>query len=1550
MFIRYLPLAIFATLSFLAAEEDAYEDRIGEDFVEQTQFRFRTKFNRNFVDTDDFKTLLSRKVEVPPILDGVLEDDCWKIADHTKSAFIQWMSKDVTRKQTVIYVCHDDENLYLAIVCEEPTLKALRMPSHHPAGRRSWTTAGSGDHIETFIEMGGVGGVGQVFQFIFNISPEVAYDGLYPPYVPFIGTGYRLAGAFGAKRWIVELAHPHQGFNTDRADQVDYRYEGPPRRGEVWGLRAVREGPKPDRGGEKMMSTWTYNPTYSWHVPYPTGIIVFEDRNALHNAKLNEVEPGTNRVSHWRLTKLGAQTQGVLTFDDAAGQAVLTAGIQKAGEGVQVSQEFGVLPNVGYRLFARIRKNDEHARVSVGVDRPRLQQEFTKTGEWETYEVDFFSEPKQRSATALIQIADSSGSVSIDEVRVEQQIYGAPTGAVCLTGNSPREDLNLDKSVEDKKVGRQLLEKVRYTYLEPGTDNEQFPSRKQWTPGWTHGQPDAGGTTGWISATEGSLTHPSHQRDFIQWTHPRPTAGFVPYPKGHEVLFDLGQEYYVRSVELLPAAAIMNMTVHARAEDSDKYILTRKLRGEGVLNPPGPVLYGRLRRVNSVCRYLRIWFGEGGHAIFFVRIWGEEKGTHKGITRFRWKEGLVVPEEPYRQFRKLEGPVLMPTPQEVEWGEGQFAIGDGTPVIYHDGGRGEQVKDCLVREVYDAFGIRLRPVLEKGDEPPAAGRGAIVLGESTASCLAQRMARERGWDLDDKKPGPQGYFLGAGPEGVLICGYEQAGTFYGVQTLLQLLVRRDWASAAARTVMIRDWPYIPWRVLDCRGGLTVPFIRALARLKVNYVTSYHPALDDYFMSCFPSWASHGGGSPAEMDDDENWYFLGGGPAGYMRVNACPSHKQRYEFYDRVGRSVWAGKVVGEININTDEMDGTEGGSRWNADRNCLKRGLTGDELFTEMVLRAYDLFRLYNRKTALLDTMMVAGFEGGNGAYNNMYLAYDRIPEDMHVFCWKGVVGDSNSDPEEAIRRFERTTMLQSGFPFPGRGKINEFYNAPEDHRVWGSWNTVWGSAGPSDQVLTGQFCRSMTMVDGGANIPFMCQAWNPDNPPVHTEEWVLKIGHHQQRFAELALERELPSWRDGVEKEFFKVDMRPACNWSHIDPVPGDGEDWLDWGPNNDLRRMPMGDVQFEEVPFRIIDPAANGGKSILMVAEQPRNARLPLPNNSAEVPVGRQAASLVFLRTNLGGGHGRGYRITYEGGQFLTVPLDAMGNLSRGYSCYGLYPPGQTSGAGDRPDVGFKSAKHRMSELFSLFFRVGWLGTTGAGDPVKVTIHEWVNPYPEFKVESVSIRCPEGRTSGRIDVLFAVTGVAPTPRDFALWRDRKRLPLVAPNEVEVVAQDVPVIPDDGKWLEKAPKPTYADKEENPICVVTGVVPADATPGKLFQKLDGEYTAATIYLKLSQPVTCRKVALRGMFYWEYHGPKVHYGVSMFRRTDYVVEVSADGKAWTKVGEKKGVCGEDGEHVHAFPPTSIQFVRVKLDAKPYNHERNRYASMGPGLTWLQLYR
>ena len=562
-----------------------------------------TEFNREYVDTDGIKVLVSRKIETAPALDGVLDDPCWLLADRTKSAFVRWLIKAPSPKQTVAYVCHDDENLYLAVVCEEPNLKGLRMASHHPAGRKSWTTAGRGDNAEAFLELGGVGGTGQVFQFIFNIHPEVAYDGIYPPYVPFIGTGYRLKGGFADKRWIVELAFPYRGFNTDRTDRVDFRYQGPPKRGEVWGLRLVRNGPK-YRDQDRMRSLWIHNPTTSHHIPFPTGAIVFEDRNALGNGRFREFAQPTNEPTHWGLTVPADGARAAIRLDKQSGHAVLEADLQQRGKTVRCGQTFGVLPHVQYRVHARLRKTGGVGKVALVIDHPPARHEFSKIGAWEEAAIEFFAGAGQRAAGLFLEVADGPAAVEIDEVRVEQQVYGHPKGVACLTGNSPRLDLNLDKKA---------LEEVSYTYREPGTGGPQFPA---------YGG-DGEASPGWIRVSRGALTRRGRIIDAVRWTEPGSSEGANAFPKGHEILFDLCQSYTITNVELRASGAISDLKVSVLSDEGQTPSAERSLRDPERRPKIHSPLYAVLDGIDGTGRYVRVWLDSRDHGLYFVRIWGK---------------------------------------------------------------------------------------------------------------------------------------------------------------------------------------------------------------------------------------------------------------------------------------------------------------------------------------------------------------------------------------------------------------------------------------------------------------------------------------------------------------------------------------------------------------------------------------------------------------------------------------------------------------------------------------------------------------------------------------------------------------------------------------------------------------------------------------------------------------------------------------------------------------------------------------------------------------
>jgi len=122
-------------------------------------------------------------------------------------------------------------------------------------------------------------------------------------------------------------------------------------------------------------------------------------------------------------------------------------------------------------------------------------------------------------------------------------------------------------------------------------------------------------------------------------------------------------------------------------------------------------------------------------------------------------------------------------------------------------------------------------------------RHAILIGNldlPAVQAALKRFAVSAPANLD-----PEGYVLAVNANEVLVAGKSAAGTFYGLQTLKQL-VRREGAAAFIPAVEIVDWPAMRWRGVSddiSRGPVpTVGYIkrqlRTLAAFKLNMHSFY----------------------------------------------------------------------------------------------------------------------------------------------------------------------------------------------------------------------------------------------------------------------------------------------------------------------------------------------------------------------------------------------------------------------------------------------------------------------------------------------------------------------------------------------------------------------------------------------------------------------------------------------------------------------------------------------------------------------------------------
>lgn len=181
----------------------------------------------------------------------------------------------------------------------------------------------------------------------------------------------------------------------------------------------------------------------------------------------------------------------------------------------------------------------------------------------------------------------------------------------------------------------------------------------------------------------------------------------------------------------------------------------------------------------------------------------------------------------------------------------------------------------------------------------------------------------------------------------------------------------------------------------------------------------------------------------------------------------------------------------------------------------------------------------------------------------------------------------------------------------------------------------------------------------------------------------------------------------------FHIIDFHEAANQALRDEKSDDGKGgWTDQGPN-DLRSFNPGLHYFLGVPFRVIDPAKNNGKSVIVLRGADRT-RFPVERT---VPVGRKFQSFYVLhagawvKENL---KVADYVLHYKDGTTRTYDIVEGRDILDWWQ--GREKP--LSADGDRRAA------------------VAWLGRNDGGQPVCLTAVSLRNPNPSKVVASITFR----------------------------------------------------------------------------------------------------------------------------------------------------------------------------------------------------------------------
>jgi hexosaminidase len=177
---------------------------------------------------------------------------------------------------------------------------------------------------------------------------------------------------------------------------------------------------------------------------------------------------------------------------------------------------------------------------------------------------------------------------------------------------------------------------------------------------------------------------------------------------------------------------------------------------------------------------------------------------------------------------------VIPAPKSLTKTGGDFALKDARVVL--DDPKSEDDRFAaqdFIDDARETAGVELR-------FGSGSGKNRILVGLFKSKRVREALG-------DAPAPAPQlsdeeGYVLAVGARGVVVAGNTPAGTFYGLQTLKQL-VRGEGGAARVQGVRIADWPSMRWRAVSddiSRGPVpTLEYFKRQIRTEAMFKLNMH---------------------------------------------------------------------------------------------------------------------------------------------------------------------------------------------------------------------------------------------------------------------------------------------------------------------------------------------------------------------------------------------------------------------------------------------------------------------------------------------------------------------------------------------------------------------------------------------------------------------------------------------------------------------------------------------------------------------------------------
>lgn len=152
---------------------------------------------------------------------------------------------------------------------------------------------------------------------------------------------------------------------------------------------------------------------------------------------------------------------------------------------------------------------------------------------------------------------------------------------------------------------------------------------------------------------------------------------------------------------------------------------------------------------------------------------------------------------------------IIPHPQEIQLKDEKkrFILNENTKINLIIGSEeADRVEPEILNTALGKKGLEsLEVILNK-----APAKNQIIVGDfKNGNKIIDSLVSSNGLQFNPRYPGPEGYFLDISADYVLVAGYDSSGTFYGVQSLFQLINNASDLTLAPVTII--DYPDMPLR-------------------------------------------------------------------------------------------------------------------------------------------------------------------------------------------------------------------------------------------------------------------------------------------------------------------------------------------------------------------------------------------------------------------------------------------------------------------------------------------------------------------------------------------------------------------------------------------------------------------------------------------------------------------------------------------------------------------------------------------------------------------